>query len=305
MAEGVDHKAVLKTLSAEERARLTERSDRAGLLHLAAHFGAIAGLAALILAKIPGWPILMLPLGVLLVFLFTLLHETAHFTPFKTPWLNTAVGHVCGFLLFLPAKWFRYFHLAHHRHTQDPEHDPELASPKPETWRDYFIHVSGLPVWRSQAATLLRNALGRGEDAFVPPSQHASIQRESGIYIALYTLVGAAALWSGASEPLFVWIFPIILGQPFLRLYLLAEHGRCAYVANMLENSRTTMTTALVRRIAWNMPYHAEHHAYPAAPFHKLPALHKIFDRHLKVKTDGYVRFHREYVAGFDGARQE
>ena len=44
------------------------------------------------------------------------------------------------------------------------------------------------------------------------------------------------------------------------------------------------------------MPYHAEHHAYPAVPFHKLPEFHEILQRHLKETENGYVRFHRRYA---------
>ena len=89
--------------------------------------------------------------------------------------------------------------------------------------------------------------------------------------LASVALSSPALLW--------VWIVPILLGQPFLRAYLLAEHARCPHVANMLENTRTTFTTALVRLIAWNMPFHAEHHAYPAVPFHKLPRFHAVVAR--------------------------
>ena len=94
-----------------------------------------------------------------------------------------------------------------------------------------------------------------------------------------------------------VWILPALLGQPFLRLYLLAEHGDCPRVANMLENTRTTFTTALVRFLAWNMPYHAEHHVFPAVPFHRLPELHRLLRDHLRVTADGYVTFTRQYLA--------
>jgi fatty acid desaturase len=96
---------------------------------------------------------------------------------------------------------------------------------------------------------------------------------------------------------LWVWIVPALIGQPFLRLYLLAEHGRCPFVANMLENTRTTATTWVVRKLAWNMPYHAEHHSYPAVPFHKLPEFHAIVEAHLKETENGYVRFNAKYVA--------
>ena len=82
----------------------------------------------------------------------------------------------------------------------------------------------------------------------------------------------------------------VLLGQPFLRAYLLAEHARCPHVANMLENTRTTFTTALVRLIAWNMPFHAEHHAYPAVPFHKLPRFHEFVRQHLRTTERGYVQ---------------
>jgi fatty acid desaturase len=83
-----------------------------------------------------------------------------------------------------------------------------------------------------------------------------------------------------------------------LRAYLMAEHGDGPHVADMLANSRTTFTTALVRRLAWNMPYHAEHHAYPAIPFHALPRFHALAGTHLKTTERGYLRFHHHFAAG-------
>lgn len=32
------------------------------------------------------------------------------------------------------------------------------------------------------------------------------------------------------------------------------------------------------RKLAWNMPYHAEHHAWPSVPFHFLPFVHKLLN---------------------------
>lgn len=55
----------------------------------------------------------------------------------------------------------------------------------------------------------------------------------------------------------------------------MAEQTGCASTRDCLENTRTTLTLALVRLVAWNMPYHAEHHSYPAVPFHALPGLHE------------------------------
>jgi fatty acid desaturase len=293
----VDHRSLIKSLSPEQRSRLTRRSDLKGLAQLALHVGAILGVGCLILLRVPFWPILLLVQGVLIIFLFTALHETIHRTVFKTQWMNVAAARFCAFLIALPPDWFRYFHFAHHRFTQDPEKDPELAAPKPETLGQYLATVSGLPVWWSHGKTLLRNALGRCDDAFVPASGRAKVQREAIAMIAAYGLVLALSLASGSTALLFIWVLPVILGQPFLRLYLMAEHGRCPYVANMLENSRTTFTNWLVLKLTWNMPYHAEHHVFPAVPFHQLPAFHDLTRPHLRVTEKGYNRFHRKYLA--------
>jgi len=100
---------------------------------------------------------------------------------------------------------------------------------------------------------------------------------------------------------LWLWILPVLIGQPFLRAYLLAEHGLCPPGADMLENSRTTFTNRIIRALAWNMPYHAEHHAYPAVPFHQLPALHDRVRAHLKTTSAGYGEFTADYARSLAG----
>lgn len=292
----MDHRDVIASLTNEERSRLTGKSDGPGLIQLAAHFDAILLLGGLIAAKVPFWPLLMLPQGILIVFLFTLLHETVHRTAFETQWLNDAVARLCSLAIVLPADWFRYFHFAHHRFTQDPDNDPELAFPKPETLRQYIVHVSGLPVWWGHFKTLYTNATGGGHESYVPPKGRPKVRAEARAMIAVYAAVLLLALWFKATVLLYVWILPALLGQPFLRLYLLAEHGRCPFVANMLENTRTTLTNWLVRKLAWNMPFHAEHHAYPGVPFHRLPEFHGLIERHLKLIEPGYVSFHEKYI---------
>ena len=297
----MDHKAFLSSLTPDQRAALLELSDARGLWHLAGHLGAIGLCTTLIATGAPLWQAVMVLHGILLVFLFTLLHETSHHTPFKTRWLNTAIGHLCGFVLFLPALWFRYFHLAHHRYTQIPGKDPELAEPKPETWAAYLRHISGIPVWIGHGKTLIRNAIGHQRQDFVPDARRADIRIEARLYLLGYGLLAGLSLWQQTALPVFVWLIPLLLGQPFLRLYLLAEHGRCAFVANMFENSRTTFTNRLVRALAWNMPYHAEHHSYPAVPFHNLPRLHALTKPHLAVTAKGYGAFNKDYISGFQG----
>lgn len=294
MTEVLDHKQALAAIAPEAHAKLLEKSNARGLLHLAGHAGAILALALAIAWKVPLWPLLMLPLGILIVFLFTTLHKSIHETAFETPALNRAVAAVSGFLVFVPPLWFRYFHFAHHRHTHDMDHDPELEGGKPATVSAYLLYLSGFTVWRGNLTVMVRNTRGRADYSYVPQARRSGLVREARIILALYALLTVLSLALGWSLLLWVWIVPVLIGQPFLRAYLLAEHTRCPHVANMLENTRTTFTWPVIRFIAWNMPYHAEHHALPTVPFWKLPALHARLKSHLQQTENGYLRFHRK-----------
>jgi fatty acid desaturase len=286
--------AIIAALPMQIKARLMLRSDREGLRHLLGHGGLIAVLAVWIALGLPLWWALLPVQGVLIVFLFTLEHEATHKTPFANEALNEAVGRICGFLLLLPFEWFRYFHLAHHRWTNIEGRDPELASAKPETWAEWLWHVSGLPYWGAQARLLADLIAGRAEAGYIPARARGRVVAEARWMGLGYALV---LLWLWTSPVLvWIWILPVLLGQPALRIYLLAEHGDCPRVANMLLNTRTTYTTALMRFLAWNMPYHVEHHVFPAVPFYQLPALHRLIRDELRVTAAGYRAFTAEYL---------
>ena len=297
-------------LSNDALAALTERSDRKGLTHLALHVLAIAATGAIYAgASGTAW---MLPTawlyGTCLVFLFAPLHETVHYTAFRSRRLNRAVSMVCGWVLLLPPRWFRAFHLEHHRWTQDPERDPELAVPPPRTWGEYLWRISGLPYWGAQVRTLLGHAAGRVPEPYVARPDRGAIVREARLYLASYAALTVLSVVAGNAAMLWLWAVPAVLGQPMLRLYLLAEHTGCPMVPDMLENSRTVHTTAAVRFLAWNMPYHAEHHAHAAIPFHALPRahaarihatrIHAALASRIRHQPRGYARVHRELVRG-------
>lgn len=295
----MDHKSFISSLPRDTLAGLTELRDAPGVLHLAGHAGLIIWFGLWISQGWMLWPLAVLAQGVTLCFLFTLEHETTHKTPFKTLWINEWVGRICGVVILLPFEWFRYFHLAHHRFTNVPGKDPELISgAKPETWSAYLWHVSGLPFWMGMITQITRNALGRDPGAYVPPSAHTRVTHEARRMLIIYTFAALSLL---VSPLLFwVWLLPCLLGQPVLRLYLLAEHGRCAFVANMFENTRTTLTNHVVRFLAWNMPYHIEHHTLPLVPFHKLPDVHVHMQGHHGVLVKGYTTFTKDYVTGLN-----
>ena len=270
---------------------LVKRSDAKGLGHLAGHLLLLAATTGL-LAGLQGiWrlPAMVLQ-GLVLVALFAPAHECIHRTAFKSHRLNDAVAWLSGLVLLLPPNYFRAFHFAHHRHTQDPKRDPELAGSKPNTHWAYFKHVSGIPYWWERATTTLKLALGRVELAFAIRREVPALVWESRVFLSFYLALGLGSAALETHILLVYWILPVMLGQPLLRLYLLAEHTGCPEVPDMLQNSRTTKTNSVVRFLAWNMPYHSEHHCYPALPFHALPAAHEILKSRIEVQADGYWR---------------
>jgi len=293
-------------LNAGQLKPLAIRSDGPAARHAIGHFGAIA-LAGFALWHTLGtvWavPVTVL-LGYMLAFLFTALHEAAHQTAFRTRRYNHLLGHAAGFAILLPYGYYRAFHWDHHRYTQDPEKDPELSLPLPTSRLGVLWYMTSLPNWRDRLRLLvLHGMLGRVTARWVPEEQRRSIVLEARCYLAAYAVVAAASIAAGSLAALWLWIVPVMVGQVFLRPYLLAEHTGCARSSNMLENTRTTYTNAFVRFFAWNMPFHVEHHAYPAVPFHALPQLNKLLGEHITHSGRGYRGSTASVLRHLRGAR--
>jgi fatty acid desaturase len=177
-------------------------------------------------------------------------------------------------LTIWPYRHYRVYHWEHHRHTQDPARDPELYFPKPTSRAAYLLVLTGIPNAIRRVCDMLRLGVGIADRPWMVPSEHGPLVIEARRYLLGYLVVAAASALVGTPVVRLVWIAPWLVGQTFLRLYLLAEHTGCGSMRDCLENMRTTLSMALVRLFAWNMPYHAEHHAYPAIPIHAPPRLH-------------------------------
>lgn len=278
-------------LPREELHALMARSDGPALLRAAWHLGilVVSGTLVWTLRSTP-WALLLIVVhGYMLAFIFCALHETAHRTAFRTRWLNPVLGTVAGLLVVWPYRNYRVYHWDHHRFTQDVHRDPELFFPKPRSLPAYLFVLTGIPNAIRRIGDLLRLAAGRADQPWMAPSEQRPLILEARAYLAVYVAVSAISVATGSAMALVVWIIPWGVGQAFLRPYLLAEHTGCAFTRDCLENTRTTLTLFLVRLFAWNMPYHADHHAYPAVPFHALPRLHARIRGRIDNLEPGYV----------------
>ncbi len=296
----VNQQQFLKGLTTADRDYLTERTNWHASLRLSSLI-TLQALCVLIIVNLWFlWPLAIVILGLLLMCLFHLMHECTHATAFRSRRANRLIAILCGLILFLPPEWFRYFHFAHHRYTQDPERDPELSIPKPQTRMQWIFHISGFGIWIASCKLFLRALAGRVDDDFIPLANRPSVCREIRLMLVFYLFIVAISLATGSMIAVWVWIVPLLVGQPFLRLYLLAEHADCDETNNMFQNTRTVLTQPLIRWFTWNMPYHTAHHIYPAVPFHQLPAMHRRITGGIAYLSDGYIEFNHQYAGRFD-----
>lgn len=282
---------------------LLARRDSAGMAQLARHLGlaGITGAAVYACAQSVWLVPAMLAHGIVLVFLFAPLHECMHRSAFATRRLNDAVAWLCGALLLLPPAYFRAFHFTHHRHTQDPHRDPELARPRPATLAAYLRELSGLPYWYERVSTTLRHAEGRVREQFIDAHAAPFVVRDARLLLSALALLALVSLALGSDAGIRYWLAPVLLGQPVLRAFLLAEHWGCPLVDDMRRNSRTTLTNRWLRRLCWNMCFHTAHHVNPGVPFHALPAYHERLAGRIPFETRGYVALHRQILGILSG----
>jgi fatty acid desaturase len=316
---------------------LSTRSDAAGAVHMALHLAIVAAAAAVALlgrqqqqrpldapypVAVPPaamWAAFLLQ-AFTMAFLFNGEHECVHRTAFHSNVLNDVFAHLLGLLTLRPARHYTYYHYNHHKFTGDAARDPEMHDTFVDLRLDnpasYLAYLSGLPFWADRALTLLRHALLGWvlprEMLFLTERTRRKMLDESRVYVGVYAAAALVVLLGSHDVARLLvgwgWALPTLAAQPFLRFYLVAEHTGCPAGNNMLSNTRTTTTWRWYRWLAWQMPFHAEHHAFPTVPFHRLPALHAaLADRAEHTRCDppgvgGYLGVHGSIVAAFWGS---
>ena len=287
--------ATPRVLSGPEVRALSVRSDWLGAARLAIHL-ALIGAAAWLVAVSPLWALLpaVVLLGIAQSALFAPVHETMHLTAFRNRRANAVVGWLAAAPSLLNWHFYADFHLAHHRFTQDPARDPELNPPPPAALDRYLLRVLAANYWHARFKVIADCWRGDlSSYAYIPAADRPRVMGSvrAMCVLLLGLALASAAIW-GWWAPLLFWVAPQLVGQVFLRLYLLTEHTGCEETPNGLVNTRTTLTNAAMRLLMWNMGFHTEHHLYPSIPFHRLPVAHRAVRDRLGVVQPGYARWH-------------
>lgn len=263
-----------KILEPTELRALNERSDWMGALQMASHLAAILVAGSLHAAAMgSAWVLLTgFLLGVLINFLYAAQHELSHATVFKTRKLNEIFGRIIGFVMIFPRDFDQIMHFAHHSHTQDWERDGELVR-EPYTLSSYLLWLSGITYWRNRVFGLVRRARGIILEPYIRQQEQARVIFEARLHVAFYAMLLAGSLVLGSPALLWFWLIPMLLTKPVHQLQNTIEHLGLSHEQDILENTRSTRTNAVLRWLCWQMPYHTAHHTFPSVPFWKLKAL--------------------------------
>lgn len=297
-------------LAQDDLRRLLTRRTFPTLLRLTLHLGAFVT-AAVLVTRSADNPWLAFPLSLALAWiwsgLFAPFHECTHRTAFRSPAGNRIGAWLTGVPFGMAPMVYRIFHYEHHRHTQDLERDPELSGdpryaawpPTPGTWIRAMTGY-GLIMLK------LRPLLGF---AFKPHSEWESFARwapriddparivfECRVVLGVWSvfLLAAISVIPGGGWLLFAaWVTHV-----FQVLWVSAEHTGLPLEGSILARTRTVESTPFVRFWIWNMNHHAEHHAWPAIPWHQLPATHRLVASRLESFVPGYAALHRSVLSG-------
>ncbi len=288
-------------ISRRELKLLMKRSDKPAFLRLIAWVLIVSLTGTAIWLCQGSW--LLVPAmfihGVVLVHHFSLQHECCHYTAFKTRWLNDVVGHICGLIIMLPNRFFRYEHCDHHTHTQIKGKDTELIE-MPTSLGGYFYYLSSIPYWKAKFSELWRHTLGRlepNEALFVPRQERRAVVFEARLMVVFYCVIIALSVWSNNFFIVWYWLLPVVLGEPVMRAIRMTEHVGRPTVSDMKINTRSNQVSLPLRFLCWNMNYHAEHHYASSVPFHALPALSHKLNGRLYKEHSGYWGAHKNILS--------
>ena len=256
------------------------------------------------------WELILsqLAFGLMCCSTFAALHETGHNTAFKNMFLNKIGAVLAGIAHVYPSATFRELHFTHHRYTHIPGKDPEISlghRPIPSVISRlpmYLVWVTGIPLLAFKFGMLVMGAFGMPGFArksiypFVRPEMRLKIALESWLVLSFYLVILYCALF------IYAGFWAVLVGQVtghcLLATYVTPEHNGLPHEGTIFDKTRSMQTSKLVKLLMWNMPYHAEHHAYPAVPFHALPDLSKDLKEEITNGDLGYPGFHARVFSG-------
>ena len=275
---------------------LARRSDVPGLTYLATWAVALAltgSLVWLALGTVWVWPAMFAYGVVMSVPSYSLSHETAHGTAFRTRRLNEAVFWFTSLLYGEEPLHRRYTHTNHHTYTWHVGLDSQMPFDTPLDFKGWLYDISGLSVHRFQLRILWQLATRRYTGlmrSVTPQAELPKMTRNARIFGLVY--LGLAGLVvAGYTWPLWFYVLPRLLGGPIMLMFNIIQHAEMQENSpSIMKSTRTFRTDRVGRFLYMNMNHHIEHHLYPQVPFYSLPDLHEAVAEQTPDPDPGFWR---------------
>ncbi|MEM7292906.1 MAG: fatty acid desaturase [Pseudomonadota bacterium] len=282
---------------------LSRRSDTPGLWFLAKWVLSLLAsgyLVYLAMDTLWVWPAMFAYGSIISLPAYSMSHETAHGTAFRTRWLNEMMFWFTSLIYMEEPLHRRYTHTNHHTYTWHPGKDSQMPFDTPVTLRVWLIEMTGLALTWFHLLTMYRLACGRFTEVMrwvIPNDEFSRIQRNAWVFIAVYVAI-AVAIAMGAD---FLWwylVIPWILGRITVVAFGLIQHVEMAEsVPSILDSTRSFRTNRFVSFIYMNMENHVEHHLYPQVPWYSLPGLNRAICDQLPEPDPGFLRTNIEALS--------
>ena len=230
---------------------------------------------------------------------YSLSHETAHGTAFKSRTLNEIVFWISSLIYMEEPLHRRYTHTNHHTYTWHIGKDTQMPFDTPMTFSGWLIEFSGFATYRYQFIVfwkLLFNNYSLMMLSVIPKKKLYWATLNARVFIFIY-LCGIICICCGIMWPLWFFFLPRILGTPIYALFALIQHVELQENSpSILESTRSFDTGWMAKFLYMNMNYHVEHHLYPQIPFHALPKLHKKVKNQLPKPDPGFWKTNFEVL---------
>jgi len=196
---------------------------------------------------------------------FTPLHEAAHRSLARSWALCEILGRVAAVPLLGPFAVVRRLHLEHHKHTNDPERDPDFWSGRGPTWllplrwctQDLHYYGRVLGSWRSVGKTERVDAI---------------------VTLSLYLVAGVVVTAIGyGTAALLYWVLPARLAVTFLAYAFDYLPHRPHSVRGRDDRHRATsvIDSAVLHVLFLGQSHHLVHHLNPGVPFYRYRSIWK------------------------------
>jgi fatty acid desaturase len=213
-------------------------------------------------------------LGSQLHALTVLQHDCGHRSAYRSARANLWVGRFLAWFVFMPFTTFTELHRRHHGFLGDPQRDP-----------DEWFYEGGAAWLFLRECLFVPRFVYLSLTRIVPAETRRRVAAELLFNSVTHVVLIATLLWTGMTDVLiFAYLLPMLwlawVFNPISRGY---EHYPMAWLPaddpqrQDLRANTISVTSRLVGVLWANIGFHVEHHMYPRVPFHRLPALHRLF----------------------------